>query len=173
MSKKLWLPTAIDCVDMDLSSSSTSSRRLIQNSWFLVKAIKRKTYLGSLPTISSPYTTSSQSVMDSDLPKIGERGKELRYRRKAQIFQNLPPKEDKKPLKTLKIKIFPNEKQLATLNMWFNIARWTYNKCLKAIKSKKAKINIKSLRETCLNSTYFDDIPQKLKEHILATSYDI
>src|SRR6185437_4211732 len=57
MSKKLWLPTAIDCVDMDLSSSSTSSRRLIQNSWFLVKAIKRKTYLGSLPMISSPYTT--------------------------------------------------------------------------------------------------------------------
>jgi len=102
MSKKLWLPTAIDCVDMDLSSSSTSSRRLIQNSWFLVKAIKRKTYLGSLPMISSPYTTSSQSIMDSDLLKIGERGKELRYRRKAQIFQNLPPKEDKEPLKTFK-----------------------------------------------------------------------
>lgn len=59
MSRKLWLPTKTDCVDMDSNSSSSSSRRLIPNSWFSVRESKNMTREGSLQTTSSQSATIS------------------------------------------------------------------------------------------------------------------
>lgn len=44
ISKKLWLPTKKDCADLDLTSSSKSSKKpQILKSWFSMKNLKSKT----------------------------------------------------------------------------------------------------------------------------------
>lgn len=51
ISSKLWLPTKTDLQDLDLNSSDTSSKEVVENSWFSAK-------LYSVPKTSSPKTCS-------------------------------------------------------------------------------------------------------------------
>jgi len=67
-----------------------------------------------------------------------------------------------------KVRVYPTPKQKETLSGWFGCARWTYNECVKLIKSKKVKVNKGELRKACINK---DAI--KGKEWVAATPYDI
>ena len=98
MSRKLWLPTKTDCVDMDSNSSSSSSRRLIPNSWFSVREL-RKTISSQSATISWPKT------MEYVRAKIEK--KESKPRKKK---QKKTRKEKPSAGKARKIHLFPNPK---------------------------------------------------------------
>jgi len=72
-------------------------------------------------------------------------------------------------MKSRKIRVFPTLNQRKTLDEWFGAARWTYNKCLEAIKAKMASLNKKSLRALALNS---DSALVKENKWLLDTPYD-
>ena len=49
-------------------------------------------------------------------------------------------KKDEVPAgKTMKIRLFPNKEQDRVLRRWFGTARWTYNRCLEAVKNNRMK----------------------------------
>ena len=55
------------------------------------------------------------------------------------------------------------------LNKWFDTARWTYNKCVDAVKNRVCSKNKKSLRSVCLNSGALKDT----YPWVLDTPYDV
>jgi len=65
--------------------------------------------------------------------------------------------------------VYPTLKQKETLNSWFGCARWTYNECVKLIKSRKVKANRGALRKACVNNCNFKDKDQWVTE----TPYEI
>lgn len=158
-SKKLWLPTKIDCVDMDLNSLNSSSRKLIQNSWFSVKVQKNKTPLENSQTISLPSViTLSPRKMECDQQKTEEK-------------KSNKKKKKNKPSagKVRKIRLFPNERQKEILMRWFGTTRWTYNQCLTAVEKEKIPKDKDALRLRCLNSECF----QNKNKWVLKTPYDV
>ena len=54
--------------------------------------------------------------------------------------------------KTKKIRIYPTKEQKETLNKWFGISRWIYNKCIDVVKTKKCKANQTDLRKHLINN---------------------
>ena len=158
-SKKLWLPTKIDCVDMDLNSLNSSSRKLIQNSWFSVKVQKNKTPLENSQTISLPSViTLSPRKMECDQQKTEEK-------------KSNKKKKKNKPSagKVRKIRLFPNERQKEILMRWFGTTRWTYNQCLTAVEKEEIPKDKDALRLRCLNSECF----QNKNKWVLKTPYDV
>ena len=147
ISKKLWLPTKIDCVDLDLSLYNGSSKNLMQNSWFSARIQKSKTQLTSSQKI---YLQSLQSL----LPKITA----LELDNTEEIVNNLKKKTTKlnkeQAEKAIKIRIFPDSNQKQTLKKWFGVRRWIYNKCLHIMKENyknKIKTTQKMLRKLVIN----------------------
>ena len=56
---------------------------------------------------------------------------------------------------SIKIRIYPTKEQKQTLNKWFGVRRFIYNKCLASIKKKECKENLKDLRnKNIYNSNY-------------------
>ena len=146
LSAKLWSGTKTDSVDTDSRYWNSSSKRLGQNSWFSVTN-KRKQAQKSLQTTSLPLQQSLlQGIMDSVPLKTEEGGK-----------------------RSKKVRVYPTLKQKETLNSWFGCARWTYNECVKIIKSKKVKANKGALRKACVNNDNFKDKDQWVTE----TPYEI
>ena len=64
--------------------------------------------------------------------------------------------------KTRKIRLCPTKSQKQILNDWFHTARWTYNKCLDAIKTGTER-DAKVLRRKCVHNGLFKDMPWVLK----------
>ncbi len=75
---------------------------------------------------------------------------------------------DFKPV-TKKNRDLPSQNKL--LHQWLGTARWTYNKCVEAIKQKTAKANKKELRALCINKDAFGE--GKQNQWVLETPYDI
>lgn len=169
LSEKSWLPTRTGCVAMDLSSLSSSSRRLTQGSWFSVDAWKSMTPHANLPTTSSQSATISwQKITECVPPRIDER--ENKKRKKKKKEEEEEEKDEKEPAgKTKKIRLFPSPMQRATLMNWFGTTRWTYNQCLTAIEKEKTPWNKKVLRAKCLNAELF----QQERQWVLQTPYDV
>jgi len=59
------------------------------------------------------------------------------------------------------------------LRKWFGVARWTYNKCLDAIKSLNKKKRKKLLGAHCLNKEAFDKDDMKAFKWALDFPYDV
>ena len=130
ISKSLWLPTKIDCVDSDL----TLSNGLFQNSqmvksWFLNKLI--------LPQNKNLSMMSFQSLMFSQLKSMeveNIKKDELKLvnpkKRKRQIEEEI--KEDKinDDYITKTIRLYPNKNQVELLKKWFGVFRWFYNRAI-------------------------------------------
>ena len=157
LSKKLWLPTEIDCVDMDSNLLNSSSRRLIQNSWFSVRIQNSRIPRENLQTIfSQSVTTSLPKRMECEQPKTEEKENK---------------KKPNKPQagKTRKVRLYPNTKQRETLMKWFRTTRWTYNQCLAAVEKEKVLRDKKALRAKYINSELF----KKDNKWILETPYDV
>jgi IS605 OrfB family transposase len=111
ISTKLWLPTEIDCVDSVLTSSKESLPKAVKGkSWF---SIKKKH-----PHKKNSLATSFQSSLFS-LPDCMDLG----------VTQS-NAKSDNKPVKTIKIRLFPTEKEKEQLQMMMDQFRWYYNSIL-------------------------------------------
>lgn len=109
ISRKLWLPTETDCVDSVLSSWNESFKPVMGRSWFSIKK-RRPQKKSSLTTSFRSSQFSLPDCMDSEA--INSKDK------------------SGKPLKTLKIRLFPTKEQKQLMNETMNQYRWYYNACL-------------------------------------------
>ena len=107
ISKKLWLPTKIDCVDSVLSSSTELSKSTpMGRSWFSIKK-KHPQKKNSLMTSFQSSQFSLPDSMDSEV---------------------MTSKEKSNPqLKTIKIRIFPTKEEILKLQKAMDQYRWYYN----------------------------------------------
>ena len=145
ISKKLWLPTKIDCVELDLNSWNKSAKRLTRKSWFSTTFLKKKMAISqktSFPLLPSLL----QDIMGEELHKNEKREP------KKKKSKTKKTKKKKKPLPThcIKIRMYPSLKEKEMLKKWMGTYRWTYNKALDAINKKGSKINKKELRQYCV-----------------------
>ena len=110
ISEKLWLPTKIDCVDSVLSLSSESLKAPMGKSWFSIKK-KHPQKKNSLMTFFQSSQFSLPDSMDSEVTQLKTK------------YGKPPPV----PLKTLKLRLFPNQEEEKKLQMMFEQYRWYYN----------------------------------------------
>ena len=110
ISEKLWLPTKIDCVDSVLSLSSESLKAPMGKSWFSIKK-KHPQKKNSLMTSFQSSQFSLPDSMDSEVTQLKTK------------YGKPPPV----PLKTLKLRLFPNQEEEKKLQMMFEQYRWYYN----------------------------------------------
>ena len=124
ISEKLWLPTEIDSVDSVLNSQEESSRNIPKGkSWFSIKK-KRPRKRNSLMT--------SFQLSQFSLPGYTGSGV-IPSRRKLKKQLKKEKKKINKTLKTLKIRLFPNEEEKEKLQMMLEQYRWYYNTTLSMI----------------------------------------
>jgi len=110
ISEKLWLPTKIDCVDSVLNLSSESLKAPMGKSWFSIKK-KHPQKKNSLMTSFQSSQFSLPDSMDSEVTQLKTK------------YGKPPPVA----LKTLKIRLFPNQEETKKLEMMFEQYRWYYN----------------------------------------------
>ena len=128
ISKKLWLPTKIDSVDSVLTSSKESSRNTqMGKSWF---SINKK-----LPLKANSQEISFQLSQFSLPVSMDSEATNSKTKSKTPVNPKNPPKK----YKTLKIRLFPNEHQKATLNLMINQQRWYYNALVHIMNTKFPK----------------------------------
>jgi transposase len=119
ISKKLWLPTKTDSVVSVMTSSNESSKTTPKGkSWFSIKE-KRPLKKNSLMT---SYQLSQYSLPDSMDYEV------INSKNKSKNKQEEDKKEnEEKRVKTLKVRLFPTEKEQQDLLTMMNQQRWYYN----------------------------------------------
>jgi len=110
--------------------------------WFSTKAQKVATAFSTFDLWSRNLWNSIPATKLSEEENSAERTEKKSHR----ISKDKPPAG-----RTKKIKLYPTETQRKTLNRWFGTARWTYNRCLDAVKNGCPR-NKKSLRARCVNN---------------------
>lgn len=222
MSKKLWLPTKIDYVNLNLNLWSGSSKRLAQNSWYSVSQkinpqnIQQKNWQKTYSLLSQflwqEITDCVQGKKEknekTELKKQIEREKKEKKRMEKKATKEPPIKKVKretkvknitcsacgakghmktnkiclnyvkpekkekksKPGQSIKIRLYPTTNQKEILRRWLGTARWTYNKCLDAVKNG-IEIKEEALREVCTNldnfkteNTWVGETPSNIRE---------
>ena len=140
ISKRLWLLTEIDSVASVLNSSTTlSTSAPMGQSWF---SIKKKH-----PLNKNSLATSFQSSQFS-LPKYMD-------------CEAIPLKpKSEKPLKTLKIRLFPNKEQVEQLQVLCDQSRWYYNTAVAIMKNNS---------NTCNRNEHF--YYSKIRDHLSRYEY--
>ena len=117
ISKKLWLPTETDYVDSVLNWSNDSLKKNpTEKSWFSINKIH--------PQNKNSLMTSFQ-LSQFSLPESTDC--EVTKSKKKSKNQSLKPTIR---YKTLKIRIFPNDKEKETIHRSFDQFRWYYNKMI-------------------------------------------
>jgi len=170
LSKKLWLATKTDCVDLDMKCLSKSVTSLAQNSWFSTKLKGKSTEHKNCQKTCCPSSPSSlPEIMDCVQGKIKENERTKTAGLKKKKKPN-PKKEEPSPMKVVKIQLYPNEVQKRILNTWMGTVRWTYNQCLNAINKKESSITKKELRSLFLNK---DSACYKDNDWLAHTPYDV
>lgn len=136
MSKRLWLPTEIDCVDLVLNSLSGSSLNTMLNSWFsmTVKAPHNK---NSLQTCYQSLQFSPVVFTDS--------GNILRRSRK--------------------IRFYPTKQQKTLLFKWFGVARYSFNKTVDYLKQPDTKADWKAIKTELIHGLpeWSKEVPYQIK----------
>jgi transposase len=149
ISKKLWLPTKIDSVDLDMSSSNTLLAPTLKGkSWFLttVKVPQKKKSV-KMSLASSQSLVPELMVLENIKPKLK---KNLKKEKVLQLEEPKKKKKKDKKLKTVKVRILPTKKQRSLLNSWFGISRWYYNRSIDYVRQLQAEhlnLNIPLLEE--------------------------
>ena len=143
LSRKLWLPTEIDCVGSHSNSLNGCFKSMESNSWFSIKAWSQLNPMQNSLKTSLPSSTYSivGSMVKEDTTKVKTRKSKL--------------KKSSKPLANLcrRIRLFPNQETKQKLKSWFGCARKTYNLALNAIKENKIAINTTELRKQFTNNS--------------------
>ena len=154
----LSLPRIEDCSALDQNLWNPSSQRLALNTWFTVGIHQIRQSIN----YNVDYLSSKQFLW-KEIENCVERKKYLdkieeerknekrqsnwKKKRKLEVDDDTKEEiEEERKLKAKRIELFPNERQRNILKRWFGTARWTYNQCLDAIKTKKARISLKELR---------------------------
>lgn len=119
ISEKLWLPTEIDYVDSVLNSmNELSNNTLMGKSWF---SIKNK-HLQKKNSLMTSFQLSQYSLPDSmDYEVINS---------KTKSKNKLVNKTDSKKIKTLKVRLFPSDKEKDEIKLMMDQQRWYYNATL-------------------------------------------
>ena len=116
ISKKLWLPTKIDCVDSVLTSSKESLKNIqMGKSWFSIKK-KHPLKKNSLMTSFQLSQFSHPDCMDLEA---------------TQLKIKSEPK-----LKTLKIRLLPSSQEKKQIQLMLEQSRWYYNTLLECFNDK-------------------------------------
>ena len=151
MSKRLWLPTKIDCVDSVLNSSKESFPHApMGKSWFSInkKHPQRKN------SLMTSFQSSQYSLPDSmDLGAIPSKRK-----------------SEQKPLKSVKIRLFPNQEEKEQLQMMFEQFRWYYNATITIVYNhygyedvpKKRKYSFETVRDLLRKYKYTEEFVKNL-----------
>ena len=116
LSEKLLSPTVIDLVDLDSISSTCLLKKREEKSQSL-KTIRLQQAKSNLQKTYCPLSTST--LVD-------------KWEKEVIL-------EKKKKLRTIKIKIYPTQKQKKLINELFDITRYIYNKANALVKSKEFK----------------------------------
>jgi len=110
-SYNYWTPLLSDACDESWSSWSGCNVRMLGASWFTARLLTGS-HVPRAERLALPLHTTSLLDKDGEEP---------------------PRKKPKKAVpaaRTRKFRLYPTPKQRTMLNEWFNIARWTYNKCV-------------------------------------------
>ena len=95
--------------------------------------------------------------MENVLQKIGKEEGERAKKRKVKLKEKNSNQQSKTPAgKAIRYRLYPLNEQKQLLQKWFGVARWTYNKCLVAIRDLKKKRSKKELSAYCLNKEAFE-----------------
>lgn len=128
ISEKLWLPTKIDFVDSVLTSSKELSESTpMGQSWFSIKK-KHPQRKNSLMTSFQSSQFSLPDSMDSEVTLSND-------------------KSGKEQLKTLKIRLFPTEKEQEHLQLLLDQYKWYYNCTLTVVYNHYGWKNIEKIRK--------------------------
>ena len=150
ISKKLWLPTKTDCVDSVLTSSKTLSLpTLMGKSWFSINN-KHRHKKNSLQTSFQSSLFSLPDSMDLEATPLKKESK-------------------KKPLKTLKMRLFPTKEEQTELKLMMEQFRWYYNSTLNIVynhygykKIGKDKLFSSKTRDLIRKYEYVEEIHDNL-----------
>ena len=109
INSRLWLPTGTDSHASEPNSSSKCSSKTVANSWF---------------------STSETSAPQKNSPRIYS----------PSLLSSLPEQTDSADTgrKSRKIRIYPDRQQKATLKLWLDAARFTYNRTIELLTSEGA-----------------------------------
>ncbi len=109
ISSHLWLPTATNSPGSASNSSSKSSSKTVDNSWF------------STSEISAPRRNSPRIYSPSLLSSLQE-----------------PTDSEGTARNSRKIRIYPDRDQKTKLKLWFDASRFTYNRTIELLTSDGA-----------------------------------
>jgi putative transposase len=123
MSKKLWLPTKTDCVDLDSSLSSGLLNKTLENSWFSTK-------------LNNHHKKNSSMI----------------YCQSSTFFPVESMGSENTVLKSKKIRIYPNSEQKRKLREWAGVARYIYNQTIALLKDGQIKASWMTIKGNILNS---------------------
>ena len=108
-SRNLWLPTKIDCADLDSNLLNIRLQYLVkEKSWFST-------------TVNHHRTKNLQKTYWQSLP----------------FSQPVPMVSENTNLVSRKIQIYPNTKQKKILTNFYGLYRWFYNRAIDKIKEEK------------------------------------
>lgn len=142
MSMKLLLPIKTECVDLDMNLLNGFVKNQTLKSWFSIQIQKiahqnqnyQKIYYQLLQCLL-------QKIMESELPKIDKKERNL--------------------ITCRKIRIYPNKEQTSKLKQWFGIYRYIYNKGLEKYNNSEHKNSHKSrlqyYRDTCVKNMNYEN----------------
>ena len=128
----MWLSTKTDCVDTELKYWNSSLNNLGHNSWFTVK---QEQFVSKQENLYTTYLQSQpslwQGIMEEKLKKTEEKEKPLNVKKETTTSDKLPAGI------TRSLRFYPIQEQKQKLKKWFGTVRWTYNRCVNAVKKKQ------------------------------------
>lgn len=145
MSKKLWLPIEIDCVDLDLNSLSGSSINTMLNSWFSM-------------TVKVPHNKNLSQTCYQSLQ-----------------FSRVEFTDSENILKrSRKIRFYPTKQQKALLFKWFGVSRYSFNKTIEYLRLPNTKANWYGIKTEIIHNLpeWSKEFPYQIKSIAIKDACD-
>lgn len=137
ISKKLWLPTKIDCQESLTTSSNLPLTCTVPNSWFSMTQVNNLKNKNSLKTLCpSSMSTLVNKWENADIQNQMKKSKKKNTRTKV---------DKKTPNGVVKIRLLPTIKQQMVFRRWLGGTNATYNNALHSIKSKDSPVDFNVL----------------------------
>jgi putative transposase len=145
MSKRLWLPIEIDCVDLDLNSLNGSSLNTMLNSWFSM-------------TVKVPHNKNLSQTCYQSLQ-----------------FSRVEFTDSENILKrSRKIRFYPTKQQKALLFKWFGVSRYSFNKTIEYLRQPNTKADWKSIKTDLIHNLPYwaKEVPYQIKSIAIKDACD-
>jgi putative transposase len=145
MSKKLWLPIEIDCVDLGLNSLNGSSLNTMLNSWFSM-------------TVKVPHNKNLSQTCYQSLQ-----------------FSRVEFTDSENILKrSRKIRFYPTKQQKALLFKWFGVSRYSFNKTIEYLRQPNTKANWYGIKTEIIHNLpeWSKEVPYQIKSIAIKDACD-